>query len=156
MTISAIPLADDRSIVFVHGLNPWNRKDHARSTWSHPNGTFWPADLLPRSVPRARILLFAYNSNVAFNVATGTIRSHATSLLEQLLPIRNDEVGDRTIPSPLFDRTYQIKRHMPIIFVCHSLGGVLVKQVCPLLAIRLKVKLIFKGASDRQGTKRSI
>jgi len=54
-----------QSIVFIHGLNPVNHNNHAYKTWTHGN-IFWPRDLLRPHVPGARILIFGYNSNVAF------------------------------------------------------------------------------------------
>jgi len=39
-------------------------------TQNHENGTFWPKELLPQSIPSARILLFSYNANVFFGVPT--------------------------------------------------------------------------------------
>ena len=56
------------------------------------NGTFWPEDLLPLDVPTARILLFGYNSNVTFNIASGSLRDNATSLLESLRNVRTRSV----------------------------------------------------------------
>jgi hypothetical protein len=68
----------------VHGLNPVNVEDHAYRTWTHSNGTFWPKDILPHTFPEARIMIFGYNSNVAFNVSTAALRNHADALLQLL------------------------------------------------------------------------
>jgi hypothetical protein len=72
------------SIVFVHGLNPLNTQDFAEKTWTHANGTLWPRDILPSNVPECRILLFGYNSNVAFDVSNQGIKDHANTLLDRL------------------------------------------------------------------------
>ena len=61
---------------------------HAFKTWTHSNGTFWPRDLLPAHVPYARILLFAYNSNVAFDSSAATLSDHADNLLERYRAIK--------------------------------------------------------------------
>ena len=66
--------------------------EHAKNTWTHSNGVLWPRDLLPRDIPTARILLFSYNSNVTFNVASGTLRDYAIALLERLRNKRNQPV----------------------------------------------------------------
>ncbi|RAL15417.1 LipA and NB-ARC domain protein [Aspergillus homomorphus CBS 101889] len=100
-------------IVFVHGLN-----GHAYNTWaSKNNGTFWPADLLPQVLgpSRVRILTYGYNANVtAFTdgASKDRLHNHAETLASGLAANRNL----RGCP----DR--------PIIFVCHSLGGLVVKR----------------------------
>jgi hypothetical protein len=70
------------SIVFVHGLNPTGDPDHSEKTWTHESGTQWPRDLLPERIPHARILIFSYNSNVAWDVSEAGIRQHANTLLD--------------------------------------------------------------------------
>ncbi|MCJ1388782.1 hypothetical protein MMC18_001632 [Xylographa bjoerkii] len=78
-------------IVFVHGLNPKSSPQHAEKTWTHENGTMWPKDLLPNEVDYSRIMLFAYNSNVAWDVSDAGIREHANTLLDLLQAERKDE-----------------------------------------------------------------
>ncbi|KAL8741601.1 MAG: hypothetical protein Q9190_005811 [Brigantiaea leucoxantha] len=99
-------------IIFVHGLNPTGDLEHARKTWTHENGTFWPETLLPELLPSARILLFAYNSSVLNNASNVPVAGHAQSLLND---VKNRRLKEREI-------------HRPLIFVAHSLGGLLVKQ----------------------------
>ncbi len=50
----------------------------------------WPRDILPIKVDYARIMLFAYNSNVGWDVSESGIRQHANTLLELLLAERQD------------------------------------------------------------------
>lgn len=79
--------------MFVHGLNPWSREDHAYSTWTHTeSGTLWPKDLLPLDIKNARIMLYGYNSNVAFNASNLGLEDHAYTLLDMLSDERDDEV----------------------------------------------------------------
>ncbi|KAH6706632.1 Alpha/Beta hydrolase protein [Leptodontidium sp. MPI-SDFR-AT-0119] len=105
------PQHEDVDIVFVHGLNPVNSLDFAFQTWTHPNGTFWPKDLLPKKIPNCRVLIFGYNSNVAFDVTQQGIKEHANTLLDRLSGNREDAPSNR-----------------PIIFIGHSLGGLVIKQ----------------------------
>ena len=72
-------------------------------------GEFLP-EFLPR--PRARIMTWGYNSNVRDGSSTATIHDFASRLLEDLVTCRSH--GDE-------------KR--PIVFICHSLGGIVVKEV---------------------------
>ena len=57
-----------------------------------------------------RILLFGYNSNVAFETSIAGVREQAVNLLNRLASKREDA------------------EERPIIFVAHSLGGIIVKR----------------------------
>lgn len=53
-------------------------------TWTAPNGKMWLKDFLPIQLPKARIMLFGYNSQVAFNASVNGIDEHAQNLLNRL------------------------------------------------------------------------
>lgn len=103
------------SIVAVHGLN-----GHCVRTWSfqEKNGksptTYWLRDLLPNEMPNARVMTFQYESKVLFNKATGGVSDTADQLFRELQTKRKD-----------------VKPERPIVFLAHSLGGILVKQASP-------------------------
>ncbi|KAI1175275.1 hypothetical protein F4777DRAFT_335580 [Nemania sp. FL0916] len=101
-------------IILVHGLNG----DPAK-TWTSKNGVFWPADLLPVSLrnARANVLVYGYNADVyskkhGSNPSDNFIYMHAQTLVTSLTHYRKDEMTFSN----------------PIIWVCHSLGGILVKR----------------------------
>src|ERR1700753_4311624 len=71
------------SIVAVHGLNPINKEYHAEQTWT-AGESLWLRDLLPKRAPTVRVLLFGYNSNIAFETSTAGVLEQAESLLNQL------------------------------------------------------------------------
>ncbi|KAI0177521.1 hypothetical protein BJ166DRAFT_25120 [Pestalotiopsis sp. NC0098] len=96
-------------VVAVHGLDPLGRKLHAEATWTAGN-SLWLRDFLPKRLPQARVLLLNYNANVAFQTSTAGVLEQAESLLNQLEIARAGQ-SDR-----------------PLIFICHSLGGILVKR----------------------------
>ncbi|KAL2838880.1 hypothetical protein BJX68DRAFT_279705 [Aspergillus pseudodeflectus] len=104
------PLVD---IVFVHGLN-----GHPHRTWtSTRTGAFWPVDLLPEVLDqsRVRILTYGYNANVTSftdGASKDRILNHSETLAAQLAA----------------NRTIKHCSERPIIFVCHSLGGLVVKR----------------------------
>ncbi|KAJ3573630.1 hypothetical protein NPX13_g4628 [Xylaria arbuscula] len=101
-------------IILVHGLNGEPQK-----TWTAKNGVFWPADLLPASLrdARANVLVYGYNADVyskkhGANPSDNFIYMHAQTLVTSLTHYRKDELTSSN----------------PIIWVCHSLGGILVKR----------------------------
>lgn len=97
------------SIVIIHGLN-----GDATKSWTNPETkAFWPKDFLPDDVPEARVLTFGYNADAAFGNTTADIVDHAKDLLGSLIDKR-EEVNEEL---------------RPIIFIAHSLGGIVVKQV---------------------------
>ena len=130
-------------IVFIHGLQghaekTWTYIDqgsrqpresrrwlsrlgeghHSRSCSPHSldqTSCFWPADLLPQDVPGARILTYGYDANVSHFfeecVNQNSITAHSESLLNALARWR-PKCPQR-----------------PLLFVVHSLGGVILKSV---------------------------
>ncbi|KAF1844989.1 uncharacterized protein K460DRAFT_354850 [Cucurbitaria berberidis CBS 394.84] len=97
-------------IVFVHGLTG-NRE----TTWTYNKTLFWPRDLLAQELPNVRILTFGYDADIVgvLNTAgSNTIRDHGKSLAQDL--------SMRRVRTQTNDR--------PIIFVAHSLGGLVVEQ----------------------------
>ncbi|KAL2865726.1 LipA and NB-ARC domain protein [Aspergillus lucknowensis] len=106
------PLID---FVFVHGLNPRARNEHAFETWTHENRTCWPRDYLPQDIPNSRVFIYGYNSTVtdARTMSTASIKDHANTLLNLLDMERSEQMGVRA---------------PKIIWVGHSLGGLVIKQ----------------------------
>ncbi|OJZ87092.1 hypothetical protein ASPFODRAFT_205968 [Aspergillus luchuensis CBS 106.47] len=96
-------------IVAVHGLNPKSKKNHAEKTWES-NGKLWLRDFLPQQLPRARIFLFSYNSKVAIQSSAAGVREQAHVLLDRLRLEREK------------------CEHRPLLFIAHSLGGIVVKE----------------------------
>jgi len=101
------------SIVAIHGLNghpfrSWTT-DQTEKCWLKDNG------LLPSNLKQARILTFGYNAAVtAFlgKTSSDRILQHAQTLIAELVA----------------DRELEDAAQRPIIFVCHSLGGIIVKR----------------------------
>ncbi|EWZ36204.1 hypothetical protein FOZG_11945 [Fusarium oxysporum Fo47] len=93
-------------LVAVHGL-----KGHPTKTWRHAKTkAFWLKDFVPEDIKNARVMTYGYNSDVAFSKSTAGVEDFAKDLLARLKAVRQDEW----------------KR--PIIFICHSMGGLIVKK----------------------------
>ncbi|KAJ8133016.1 hypothetical protein O1611_g607 [Lasiodiplodia mahajangana] len=102
-------------IIAIHGLNPRSKSDadHAWDTWrtpAGPSGRLWLRDDLPQYVPESRIFLYEYNATAVYGKDRDTFIGKANELLEAIR-VERDGVESR-----------------PIIFLCHSMGGLLVKQ----------------------------
>ncbi|KAJ5566730.1 uncharacterized protein N7459_010112 [Penicillium hispanicum] len=92
-------------IVAVHGLN-----GHRETTWTAgngDNGINWLRGLLPEDLPNARIFSWGYDANTSDSkVSCQYIHNHAANLVSDLC-----RANER-----------------PIIFIAHSLGGIVVKS----------------------------
>ncbi|KAJ2997857.1 hypothetical protein NUW58_g514 [Xylaria curta] len=96
-------------IVAVHGLN-----GHREKTWTAANGVHWLRDLLPKDLPGVRVLTWGYdvNTHSSGRVSCQYLYDHALELVSDLTRKRK--------------LTESVER--PIIFVAHSLGGLVVKS----------------------------
>ncbi|KAF7552591.1 hypothetical protein G7Z17_g4200 [Cylindrodendrum hubeiense] len=136
--------APEVDFVFVHGLQghpekTWtaagSSRDAPRRSWRHPLSSrkntmnsldergggllqqpcFWPADLLAPDFPNARIFTYGYDSAVTHffrgPANNSNIFDYGRDLLQRVSGQRKECPG------------------RPLIFVVHSLGGILVKSV---------------------------
>ncbi|KAH7091508.1 hypothetical protein FB567DRAFT_490488 [Paraphoma chrysanthemicola] len=92
-------------IVAIHGLN-----GDAFTTWQHENGTIWLRDLLPNTFPGSRVFTYGYPSELFWSSSVATLRDYSRNLLTAIAAVSEG-------------------KQRPIIFVCHSLGGLVCKQV---------------------------
>ncbi|KAI0834741.1 hypothetical protein F5Y06DRAFT_150966 [Hypoxylon sp. FL0890] len=109
------PDAQIVDIIAVHGLGgSW------RSTWSagkDDNSAIWLRDRLPQLLApinvHPRIRTFGYDSSYVFTSSASDLESCAEDLLTRIRILRQTDK----------------EKQAPIIFVAHSLGGLVVKQV---------------------------
>lgn len=108
--LSTAETSKNVDVVAVHGL-----QGDVFKTWTHENGTLWLRDLLPAKVPSARIMTFGYDSTWAFSKSVANIGDIALDLLNRLATQRDEDTHTR-----------------PVVFICHSLGGIVVKKALVL------------------------
>ncbi|KAJ6009543.1 hypothetical protein N7522_004559 [Penicillium canescens] len=107
-------------IVFIHGLT-----EDRESTWRAAANSSdpWPKTLLSPIIPNARILTFGYDAYVTdwkTMLSQNRLGCHSWNLLTRLATHREaDNTNDR-----------------PIIFVCHSLGGLVCEYALTISARR--------------------
>ncbi|KAI1322975.1 hypothetical protein F5Y16DRAFT_385050 [Xylariaceae sp. FL0255] len=105
-------------IVFLHGLTGGAYTTFLDKT----SQTYWPIDLLPNDIRGARLFAFGYDADVAHWFAPAgqnTLQDHASNLLNSLASKRA--------------QTSSTTRK--IIFVAHSLGGLVAKRAISLSEI---------------------
>ncbi|KAF8522729.1 hypothetical protein BU17DRAFT_44365, partial [Hysterangium stoloniferum] len=96
------------SIVAIHGLD-----GHREASFTAPNGVLWLRDLLPKSLPTARILIYGYDARTH-----GENRSNQT-----LYELSTDFVGKLSN-----FRIHTKSDERPLIFIAHSFGGIMLKN----------------------------
>ncbi|CAG2011585.1 unnamed protein product [Fusarium graminearum] len=96
-------------VVAVPGL-----ASHPVGSWtlSDGSGDFWLRDFLPHDLPNARVLIYGYDSKLDNSRSTDNIETMGNALLQSLKALRAS--------------TQTINR--PIVFVAHSLGGLILKE----------------------------
>ncbi|ERF71993.1 hypothetical protein EPUS_07463 [Endocarpon pusillum Z07020] len=97
----------DVDIIAVHGLG-----GDAFETWTDAGYKLWLRDFIPSFLPKARIITFGYDSKWAFSRSIAGIDDFALDLLNRLR----------------MKRWSIDAMQRPVVFVCHSLGGIVVKK----------------------------
>ncbi|KAF3023462.1 hypothetical protein E8E14_001444 [Neopestalotiopsis sp. 37M] len=73
---------------------------------------YWPRDLAPQNCPKSRILVFGYDTKISKYLTSPTNKNHVLSHGKDLL----FAVGRRR------------PHNRPLLFIAHSLGGIVVKE----------------------------
>ncbi|KAG5662198.1 hypothetical protein KAF25_004437 [Fusarium avenaceum] len=97
---------DEIDLVFVHGLKGDCLKTWKDQTTDEP----WPKTMLPLEIGTARVLTYSYDATVVGKAdvpSQNRISNHAANLVTALASLRQSDNANQR----------------PIIFVCHSLGG---------------------------------
>ncbi|KAG0645259.1 hypothetical protein D0Z07_8821 [Hyphodiscus hymeniophilus] len=98
------------SIIAIHGLS-----GDSFTTWTHKNKILWLRDLLPYDLKdvssSARIMTYGYDVGMFGKARTSRVFDFAGNMLSS---IKDKRTGDA--------------KHRPLIFLAHSLGGIVLKQ----------------------------
>ncbi|KAF1967385.1 hypothetical protein BU23DRAFT_573272 [Bimuria novae-zelandiae CBS 107.79] len=121
-------------IVFVHGL-----RGDPQKTWeacdADGDRVFWPKELLPSTIPESRIFSFGYPTEFAtfYPVIKADAVAHTNIDIIQRRCWSNLEIVGEKLPlyasfilPGVHTDTTAIQTSRPIIFVAHSLGGLVV------------------------------
>ncbi|MCO5599134.1 hypothetical protein L7F22_053234 [Adiantum nelumboides] len=132
-------------VVFVHGLcggpfKTWRISDDKTSSTSKAGlvekidvdsgrkGTCWPKEWLSRDVPSCRVLTVKYKTNLSqWSGATLPLQEVSATLLQKLFAAG---VGER-----------------PVVFITHSMGGLVVKQMLMQAGQDKKLSQIVKSTA---------
>ncbi|KAM7183303.1 hypothetical protein V8F33_013665 [Rhypophila sp. PSN 637] len=98
-------------IVAVHDLH-----EDSFEAWTHPEtGALWLRDFLPDHLQAARVLAYGYDSS-------------ALSFFTSDAPERVQRMAESLVQELRANRQFAGTLKRPIIFVCHGMGGVIVKK----------------------------
>jgi hypothetical protein len=93
-------------VVALHGIT-----GDAYNTWTKEK-CFWLRDILPDALPGARIFSYGYDARVILSKSVANLDAYSLSLLQALKHVRRKKED-------------QERR---IIFICHSMGGIVAKN----------------------------
>ncbi|KAF8510190.1 hypothetical protein BU17DRAFT_55595, partial [Hysterangium stoloniferum] len=100
-------------IVAIHGLD-----GHREGSFTAPNNVLWLRDLLPKTLSTSRILTYGYDARTrGVNRTNQALHDLAIDFFAKLSIFREDS-----------------KTNRPLIFIAHSFGGIILKEVCPILS----------------------
>ncbi|KAH8769122.1 hypothetical protein F5883DRAFT_714206 [Diaporthe sp. PMI_573] len=108
-------------IVLVHGLN-----GDSYTTWTEDT-VFWPHDLLPNVLPKARIMTFGYNANLFVETGCGDIHDFAETLISEVLMERSG------------------CESRPLVFIGHSMGGLVIKRALVIAKTKPRFEVVLES-----------
>lgn len=118
--------------IFIHGLQLFEYHDAFWKTWtckkeSNPS-VCWPIDWIKQDIEGARVWSLSYNS-VAWKSSTTGVDTHlaAETLIQEVVEFAG--IG---------------QRGCPVVFVCHSLGGIMAKEMVTLAFNKFGMKMKYR------------
>ena len=117
-------------IIAVHGLG-----GHAYDTWTdHETKAFWLKDFLPDDIPSARIFTYGFPCHGAWTRSFANLSDFATMMNGYIWSMRYREKEKGRKPRK-------------IIFVAHSLGGIVLKRALFMASLDKRYRDIFEDTA---------
>ena len=95
----------ETSVVFVHGI-----LSSGENCWQHQNGTYWP-ELLKQEPDLTSIGIYVYSYQTGFMSGGYSLSNVADDLKERMFTLD------------------QVVNGKKVVFVCHSMGGIIVRKL---------------------------
>lgn len=86
---------------------------HAFGSWSTATQRMWLRDFLPRDIPQARILLYGYDSRIVNSQSRSILADFSSNFIVKFNAMRAQSHSE----------------NRPVIFIGHSLGCLMIKEV---------------------------
>ncbi|CAF9933215.1 MAG: hypothetical protein ALECFALPRED_005507 [Alectoria fallacina] len=86
---------------------------HAFGSWSTATQRMWLRDFLPRDIPQARILLYGYDSRIVNSQSRSILADFSSNFIVKFNAMRAQSLSE----------------NRPVIFIGHSLGCLMIKEV---------------------------
>ena len=123
ISLLAEPISPFIDFVFIHGLGGGSRKTWSKTPW---DGHFWPKRWLPQDPDFENVRIWSFGYDSIYSKKKRDI-------------LRIDDFG-RALLVALTSSKHLCDADTPIVFIGHSMGGLVIKQVRQtLLAVRVNL-----------------
>ncbi|KAI9706228.1 MAG: hypothetical protein M1812_008242, partial [Candelaria pacifica] len=131
---------------------PGESSSTQKGTSSQQQRVFWPGDYLTKDISQARVWTYGYNADIIGSLFQANNKNNVSGHGRDLKVRLEREIDNEVIPYIWRAGISRLIRNQdPIVFLAHSLGGIIVKDaLCRSEACRRRTKLvIFLGTPHR-------